>query len=99
MVVVKGSREEGGDFAVSNGPQCGAHAGEGLSVQETCFPRHFPVIVFNFFTSQRGRGMQRLRRVLLIYSLGATTGFNPPTGLVRNSTDAEISYPSGGEAK
>ena len=21
----------GGDFAVSNGPQCGAHAGEGLS--------------------------------------------------------------------
>ena len=31
-MVVKGSREEGGDFAVSNGPpQCGAHAGEGLS--------------------------------------------------------------------
>ena len=30
-MVVKGSREEGVDFAVSNGPQCGAHAGEGSS--------------------------------------------------------------------
>ena len=35
---VKGSREEGGDFAVSNGPQCGAHAGEGLSDRDFTSP-------------------------------------------------------------
>ena len=32
---MKGSREEGGDFAVCNDPQCDAHAREGLS--NRCF--------------------------------------------------------------